>query len=170
MTEQFIPQTRTRSEFVAEAKTWIGTPYAEMHVTARCKKGSRADCIFWTQVAADLGMYQIPTIAYTANPKGQLVRKYIEKHVTVVQSVDEGPINFAEIKPGQIGLFYYRDPAEPQHCAVFFDHPAIPGYHGMIHAYNRRRKVIDGGLENNKFWTQRLMYVYDVPHITDDAP
>lgn len=142
-----------RSVVIAEARTWIGTPY---HHQASLK-GVGCDCLgllrgVWREV---VGAEPEAPPAYSRDWAEALGRETLAeaagRHMT--------PVDVADARPGDVVLFALSDAAPAKHCAIL----SAPGR--MIHAIETHR-VADVAL--GPWWRRRLRYAFAFPQIGDD--
>jgi NlpC/P60 family putative phage cell wall peptidase len=133
----------TREQFVAEARSWIGTPYQHQGRL----KGIACDCIGLVICTAQaLGLTRENPIDYGKRPDGRL-RFSLEQHVE--------PIPTSEAQAADILLFQWN--AVPLHVAIMTD-----GEH-MIHAYLPNRKVVESRIDERI--RRQLEAAYHVPGV-----
>ncbi|MFA5662406.1 C40 family peptidase [Castellaniella sp.] len=114
-----------RDEIVAEARTWIGTPWRHH---GRNRAG--IDCVgLGVVVASRLGITDYDSLDYGRKPVPGLV-----DHIRLV--ADEIPIDSA--MPGD--FFLIRDQGYPFHVAFVSEKHGVKH---IIHAHARRRKVVE---------------------------
>jgi NlpC/P60 family putative phage cell wall peptidase len=133
----------TRTQFVAEARTWLGTPYQHQGRL----KGIACDCIGLVIVTARaLGLSDFDMTDYGRRPDGRL-RPMMEEHLELV------PLD--RLQPGDVLLFRWN--STPVHVAVLTDETHL------IHAYLPNRKVVESTLDEK----MRLMLAgaYHVPGV-----
>jgi len=140
----------TQQLIVAQARTWIGTPF---HHQARLK-GKGCDCLgLIVGVVDELGLKDrngvrlaaYDEVTYSKEPDGA----YLAQKLTGL--LKEVPV--AEACAGDFGLFKVRE--NPQHLAIFSDYE---GALGMIHCYAQARRVVEHRLDDD--WKSRLIKVY----------
>ncbi len=140
----------TPQEIVAQARTWLGTPF---HHQARLKKKG-CDCLgLIVGVVAELDMRDrngVPLadydeVSYSKEPDGA----YLTQKLTGL--LDE--VSIEEAQAGDLALFKVRD--NPQHLAILSDYE---GTLGMIHCYLLTRGVVEHRLDAD--WKSRLDKVY----------
>lgn len=135
-----------RSEIVAAARDWIGTPYRHQ---GRTRAG--VDCIgFVWAVAADLGYHVDIPNNYSSNPSGDQLIKGCER--TLVRS------ERVQLIAGDIAILWGYTRGLPQHFAIMGSHgPRLT----MIHAWSKHAKVVEHGWD--EFWAKRLVAIYELP-------
>lgn len=177
-------EAETRAALVAEARSWVETPYAPYGR----EKGVGADCIFFEAVARTVLGIDKRYRNYSLVPKGRLIESYADRDLVLVacncaepcddckgKAVRRG-VRFADLKPGRLALFYGRNPDEPQHFGMLAEHPKFAGAVTLIHANGREPagKVIEATLTSREEWsrrgatrsfTKRLHKLYDMPGV-----
>jgi NlpC/P60 family putative phage cell wall peptidase len=101
----------TQTEFLALARTWIGTPY---HDQARLK-GVGADCIgFIVGVVSEAtGRHVVAPITYGRYPNPAIALQGIR---------DSGECHDIDVKQARVGdVIYMRIAREPQHFGIISD-------------------------------------------------
>lgn len=143
---------RNRAAFVAAARGWLGTPFH--HQAAVRQVG--CDCIGLLRgVAAELGLSQ-GTVGetryqgYSRAPDPRLLLRGLGESLTRVEGGLAGAL------PGDILLF--RIDRDPQHLAIMTDA-------GMIHAYARRLRVVEHGIDDT--WRARFVSAWRLPEFDD---
>lgn len=130
----------TRSEVVAEARTWLGTPF---HHQGRIK-GVAADCAGVIEgVARHFGFVTVGQIPanYSHQPDGGTMRKVLR------ETMDE--ISVADILPADVLLFAFD--LDPQHVAMVTDL-------GILHSYSQVKRCIETSLDQT--WRNRIRGAY----------
>jgi cell wall-associated NlpC family hydrolase len=164
-----------RSDLVAEARTWKGTPY----VVRGRRKGYEADCIFFQEVFREVCGYGKVYKGYSLMPKNREIEKVLDADLVCVAIADRNPIKFRELLEGRLALFTGSDPNEPQHIGMIANHPKLPEARTLIHAYGRQNN--GGVVTENTICTAStfrrngevrsglggLWKLYDVPGVTD---
>ena len=141
-----------RSEIVAEARTWLDTPY--LHQGRR--KGHGVDCLgLIVGVAHALGLSRYDNRAYSPQPDAVTLQRLCDKHMTLRDG----------LVPGAVALLWMARREVPQHMAIVTD---LPGRLGIIHAHQRLGAVREHGLD--EFWGKRVLAVYDFAGIRDQRP
>jgi cell wall-associated NlpC family hydrolase len=139
--------TVTRAQFVAEARTWVGTPYRHQGRL----KGIACDCVGLVLCTAKaLGLTDIEYLNYDKRPDGTL-RTHCETNME--------PIPRAKLGDGDVLLFHWS--RNPMHLAIVTD--AAAGV--IVHAYLPNRRVVEHRTDE-KWWTQ-VAACYHVPGVTD---
>lgn len=135
--------TVTRAEFVAEARTWLKTPYQHQGRL----KGVACDCIgLVIGVSHALGLTDYDITGYSKRPDGRL-RPVMESQLEMV------PLAAADA--GNIVLFQWN--AAPLHVGIFTDKSHI------IHAYLPNRAVVENIIDAR--WRAQIVAAYCVPGV-----
>lgn len=146
----------TREEIVAEARSWINTPYRHQGRT----KGVGVDCI---GVSIGLGRkfgmcaedfdYQ----GYAREPDGSALMREICKYMV------RRKIGPDELKPGMMLVVSFG--GAPQHFAITAPYPVDPSRLSIVHAYANidRPRVV----ETRLMWHSRFCFVaaFDFPGV-----
>jgi NlpC/P60 family putative phage cell wall peptidase len=136
-------QTVTRAEFLAELRTWIGTPYRHQGRL----KGIGVDCVGLVIGAArECGIADVQVTGYDRRPDGTLLSRMLE-HVS--------PVAFNEAQPGDVLLFQFATVA--MHIGVL----SAPDM--LIHAYMPNRKVVEHRLDDA--WLAKVAGAFQVPGV-----
>ncbi|MEM9429465.1 MAG: peptidase [Pseudomonadota bacterium] len=138
----------TRTEIVAEARTWIGTPYVHQ---ASCL-GAGADCLgllrgVWRAL---YGAEPAPVPAYTwdwSEPDG------VER---LMAAAVEHLVEERDARPGSVLIFRMRQSSVAKHIGILTD--ASPKR--FIHAYTRAG-VVEAAL--SEAWARRIAGVFAFP-------
>ena len=159
-----MAQIITVDEFIAEARSWIDTPY---HHQGRKKntpdrKGG-CDCLgLILGVCGNLGMQslirdkkgkRIPLarfdeVTYSMQPNGLRFKSEIEKHLLQISA--------SEMRPGDMPLFHFSD--NPQHVGIIAELGAPINSLSVIHCNALASRVSEHPLD--KQWMRRLVAVY----------
>lgn len=138
----------TRAEIVAEARTWIGTPFHH----GACLKGVGVDCIHLAigacrVIGAIPEEYAAPS--YTMTPDGRLREHCDRNMVSVPQQA---------MRPGDVCLFAID--LDPQHVGIVGDYRY--GGLSVIHAVYKR-----GVIETRLMFSRALRFVaaYRIPGV-----
>lgn len=148
----------SRAAFVAEARSWIGTPYVHQHDA----KGVGCDCGGLLR-GASIALGLLPTNyldllpqarGYSQKPDGVVMQRSCEQFFR--------RITVAEIRPGDVLLFRFGP--HPQHTAIVADRPNGSGL-TMIHSLGPIHpcKVIEHGLDET--WRRRIVAAYSIPGV-----
>lgn len=139
----------TRADVVAEARTWIGTPF---HHNA-CLKGVGVDCIHLPigackNIGAIPSDYEAP--AYSSNPDGVTLREHCDRNMISVPK--------DAMRPGDICLFAID--IDPQHVGIVGDYRY--GGLSVIHSVYKR-----GVIETRLMFSRALQFVaaYRIPGV-----
>lgn len=131
-----------RDQIVAEARTWIDTPFKHQ---ARVK-GLGVDCAgIVIETGRALGLLDYPEQGYSRQPSpdkmGALLDEYLDR------------IDKNEVMPGDI---YWMRFIEPMHLAI--STVLNDGRTGIVHAYSRVGKCTEHGLDAK--WRGRIVRAY----------
>lgn len=146
----------TRAEVVAEARAWIGTPYAhQAHL-----RGVGCDCGgLIGGVAVALGIVSADWwetafakhIGYSRQPHGNSLVDVLDVFMTRIDP--------AEAQPADVLVFRFR--REPQHVGIVVPHD---GGMGMVHALNAgTRAVVEHRIDEK--WQRRVTHAYALPGV-----
>lgn len=119
----------TRAAIVAEARTWVGTPWVHQHR----EKGIAVDCVgLVIGVAKALGLLapDFDVTGYGRAPDGTLLARCAE-HLR--------PLGRDEMRPGDVLVLATSQ--EPQHMGIVGDYRH--GGLSLIHAASHQRRVIE---------------------------
>jgi len=139
----------TREEIVAEARTWIGTPWKHQGRL----KGRSCDCLglivgVLQKFEPDLRGFK-DTRDYSHTPDVREAEKLLETYLAKIPR--------EEAKPGDILRFYFDKDSL---------HLGFVTQKGMIHAYNLAgRKVTEHAIPPD--WQCKIVRVYRIPGIND---
>ena len=139
----------TRDDIIAEARTWLGTPW---HHQASVK-GAGCDCIGFIRGVAEpfLAKVDIP-LDYT--PTWHLYRAEPRMYLGFKTVAEE--IAPADVLPADILLFGAgKGPAH--HCAFL-----TPGG-GLIHCYQEAGRVVEQAFSD--FWRPKLRHAFRFPNL-----
>jgi len=138
----------TRSDIVACAQGYVGTPWRHMG-----NDGRGVDCVgLLVAIWRDLRFTPKPVIPpYRREPDGSLLEYFHEYMI---------PIPVHKLKVGSALIFAYQ--GSPYHVGVVVD----PDRRSMIHAYARTRKVVFDIIDHGQE-TRRLICAWDYPGVTD---
>lgn len=141
----------TRAQFVAEARTWLGTPFQHQ---ARVR-GAGVDCVgLVIGVARDLGLADVRIADYPRTPQASRLLVECRQHMT--------PIALADARPGDVLLMRFR--RDPQHVAVVADY--VHGGLSIVHAYEGAGAVVEHRLDDA--WLARVVAAFAVPGVVDE--
>ena len=169
-------EAEIRAALVAEARTWVGTPYQPYGR----RKGVEADCVFHHQVSRIVfgGGPDIPK-RYSQMPSQRALEKAADASLILIACAEASPISFSALKPGQLALFVGRNPDEPQHFGMLAEYPKNPAWFSMIHAMGSEAsggEVVETIAVTPQSWgrfgeirsmKRRLWKLYDFPGVTD---
>ncbi|MEN0078601.1 MAG: NlpC/P60 family protein [Pseudomonadota bacterium] len=147
----------TRSEVLAEARSWLGTPYR--HQASR--KGVGADCLGLVRGVwrACIGPEPEAIPPYTpdwAEDTGEdtllnAARRYLVE------------IPIGQATPGDVLLFRMASGAPAKHCAIIS--ASVPGAGRILHAY-WGRSVCETALVS--WWQRRIAASFSFPDLEND--
>jgi len=134
-----------RNAVVAEAKTWVGTPFLHQGRI----KGRGVDCVgLVIGVAHELKLAEYVEVAYGRMPDpvrmGSLLNQYLDK------------IPRSKAQPGDI--LWMRFSRSPTHVAIL-------SHSGIIHSYSEIGKCIEHRLDS--VWESRIVGCYKYKGIVD---
>lgn len=138
---------------VAEARTWIGTPY----VHQASLKGAGCDCLglvrgVWRVVTGTEPETPPPYSRDWSERSGtETLRDAAARHMLA--------IDVAEAREGDVPLFAYDRLAPAKHCAILTGSVDAPGAR-MIHAYDRL-PVAEVAL--GPWWRRRVRFAFRFP-------
>lgn len=133
-----------RSDIVAEARTWIGTPWRHQ----LCVKGVGVDCgQLIAGVARALGLRDVLITGYARIPDGSL-RGICAKHMKAI------PVS--EAQAGDAVLMKFD--SEPQHLGILGDY--LHGGVSLIHSTLKNRKVVEHRLDDR--WRSYCVAAYSI--------
>ena len=143
----------TRSDVVAQARSWLGTPYQHQ---ARCK-GAGVDCAgLIIGVAHALGASLYDTTAYGRQPLGAKLLEILQANAR--------PAGHAWL-PGQIVLMRFA--SEPQHLGLLASCTHAPGQLNLIHAYGHSGRVVEHRLSS--LWRTRVLARFEFPGVQNSG-
>lgn len=135
--------TVTRAQFVAEARTWLGTPYRHQGRL----KGVAVDCIGLALcVARDVGISDFEFSGYQKRPDGTL-KSHMDSKVE--------PVSFALAQPADLILFQFNNC--PMHVGILSENWQV------IHAYAPNRKVVEHRIDERLF--SMVTGAYHIPGV-----
>ncbi|MGH8566844.1 MAG: NlpC/P60 family protein [Gammaproteobacteria bacterium] len=127
-----------RESIVAEARTWLGTPYR--HQGRR--KGLACDCAgLVIGVAHGLGLSEFDFRAYGPLPHSGTLERLLAEHMD--------RIDVAEASPGDVLVLAWL--SEPQHLGIRTNI-------GILHSYAGARRVVEHRID--EIWQARLRGAY----------
>lgn len=135
-----------RYEIVKKAREYIGTRFRHQGR----KKGGSVDCVgLLACVAQELGISDYDRKVYSSQPTEGLL-------VSELKNICE-EIPIEEAGPGDVLVFWIsRKTKRTQHAGIMTDK-------GMIHAYQKVRKVVEHGLDDK--WKSRLCTAFRFPGV-----
>lgn len=136
----------TRDEIVAEARTWIGTPF---HHQGR-KKGIGVDCA--GIIAGVLQRFDVPHKDhenYTREESTHMMR----------QSLDEALVKIDRLEPGAVVLFFLRRRENTCHVGIMETDSTI------IHADMRHGVKKVTRMRLSAGWMKRIHTIYRLPGV-----
>jgi NlpC/P60 family putative phage cell wall peptidase len=142
----------TRSDIVAEARAWIGTPYRHQ----ASLKGVGCDCLglvrgVWRAVLGDEPQAAPAYSRDWAEASGEeALANAARAHLIEIEP--------AQFQPGDVLLFRYRDRYPAKHAAIV-SAPAM-----MVHAHDGAA-VAEVAIA--PWWRRRLAYAFRFPGVTD---
>ena len=139
-----------RAAIIAEARTWIGTPYHHQAST----KGAGCDCLGLVR-----GVWRG---VYGKEPEEPppYSRDWAEAHRQETLADAAGrhmvPVAIADIQPGDVVLFALNERAPAKHCAI------LTGLDRMVHSYESH-PVAEVSL--SPWWRRRIRFVFAFPDL-----
>lgn len=135
----------SRAEIVAEARLWVGTPYAHMGRVI----GHGVDCYGVIEmVGRALGVYIPDGITYSRIPDEEELIRNMDTYAVHI------PV--ADAKEGDILILPWNK--KMRHMAILTDR-------GMLHSYEPVGRVIEHAM--NDVWKRRIRRAYQFPGVTD---
>jgi NlpC/P60 family putative phage cell wall peptidase len=144
--------TLNRSAIVAEARSWIGTPYRHQ----ASLKGVGCDCLglvrgVWRVV---VGAEPEPVPPYAPDWAEATQREALAaaglRHFT--------PVGLAAIEPGDVVLFRWRAGLPAKHAAL------VTAASSMVHSHSG---AVVAEVAMAPWWRRRLAYAFRFPGVTD---
>lgn len=158
MADQKSAARVSRAEIVAEARSWIGTPYRHQ----ASLKGAGADCLGLIRgvYRTFCGPEKEPIMPYSPNwaeETGQeTLRDAARRHLV---EIDAAPLRDGEpLRDGDVILIRVRDRGPAKHAAI------ASGPDTIVHAYDRHA-VAENALPSA--WRRRIAYAFQFPDVTD---
>ncbi len=144
----------TRADIVAEARTWIDTPF----VHQGREKGFACDCIgHILGIAWVFGMTDFDFRHYTpGHSDSKAILDHLDKMAIRI------PIEQMDI--GDIVTMYFAGPG-PTHLGILTPRPKNSGKFGIIHAMYPMGKVKEHRLSTD--WMNRIRRAYQYPGVID---
>lgn len=133
----------TRGQVVAEARTWIGTPFVHQGRL----KGVGVDCVgVVIGVAHALGISDFDIVSYPMLPDSQMMGRILAEHLD--------PVSSKSLLPGDI--LWLRFMGEPQHVAIITGLSPLTVVHSFAGARTPRclEQPLDG------LWWRRVAGCY----------
>lgn len=148
----------SRARIVAEARSWIGTPY----IHRASLKGAGCDCLglvrgVWRAV---YGAEPEALPAYAAD----WAEATGEERLAGAGMRHLVPVAIGDIRPGDVMLFRWRAHLPAKHAAILTDTPGPDGPARMIHAHDGAA-VAEVHLA--PWWRRRLAYAFAFPALGD---
>ncbi len=144
----------SRADVLAEARTWLGTPW---HHSA-CVKGEGVDCVYFPfAVCRDLGIlpagFTMPE--YVKTPDGATLMATCDR---LMQRVSRADMREAD-------LIVLATDVDPQHVGIIYDYR--PGVFGIIHASNDRSVTPPRVIEHRLMFHRKLQFIaaYRLPNV-----
>lgn len=135
--------TATRSQVVAEARTWLNTPYRHQGRL----KGVSVDCVgLAIGVSQALGLTSYDIEGYARRPDGTL-KGEMDNVLHVIGKHEAGA--------GDLLLFHWANC--PMHVGI------LTGPNSIIHAYALNRKVVEHDLDAR--WKKQITAAYRIPGV-----
>jgi NlpC/P60 family putative phage cell wall peptidase len=158
MADQKLADRLDRAAIVAEARSWIDTPYRHQ----ASLKGAGADCLGLIRgvYRAFYGSEKEPIAPYSPNwaeETGQeTLRDAARRHLV---EIDAAPFrDGAPLQEGDVILIRVKDRGPAKHAAI------VSGADSIIHAYDRHA-VAENVLP--AAWRRRIAYAFQFPGVTD---
>lgn len=159
--------TVTRAQVIAEARSWVGTPF---HHQGRLK-GVGVDCAgLLICVGKALGLSDFDVTGYARVPDGRTLLRHCDEHMTRIPR--------DEAQPGDVLLMRWR--RYPQHVAIVADRPPSfaqerfggqtlrslgGGGLNIIHAHEDAGSCVEHRLDET--WAARVVQAYRIPGLCD---
>lgn len=144
-------QPTTRKKIVELARKYKGVPFR--HQGRSIITG--VDCAgLVVCIIATLGYQYKEDLRYGRNAEKFTLKKEMDLHLCKIKK--------HEIQPGDILLM--KIDRVPQHVAIVSDY--VHGGLGMIHCYDRVKKVVEHRLAN--VWKARIVQAYEMPDLQED--
>lgn len=140
-----------RSEIVAAARRWVGTPY---HHQASLR-GVGCDCLglvrgVWREV---IGAEPERMPGYAPDWAEMCGRE------TLLEAAGRHFVPAAQLRGGALLVFRWRKGAPAKHVGI-----AVDGGR-LVHAYDSAGRAVEGALA--PVWSRRLVATFDFPGVTD---
>jgi NlpC/P60 family putative phage cell wall peptidase len=148
----------SRARIVAEARSWIGTPYRHQ----ASLKGAGCDCLglvrgVWREVYGVEPEEPPPYSPDWAEETGEeTLRDAARRHM---REIDAGPLRKGAPLPlGSLVLIRVKERGPAKHAAI------ATGQHRIVHAYSGHA-VAENDLPDA--WARRIAYAFEFPALTD---
>jgi NlpC/P60 family putative phage cell wall peptidase len=144
----------SRADIVAEARSWIGTPY--LHQASL--KGVGCDCLglvrgVWRAIYGEEAERPPPyTRDWAEARRRETLAEAAARHMI--------PVALDAIRPGDVVLFAMRETAPAKHCVIV----SAPGR--MIHSIESH-PVAEVALWLPRAYGRRMRFAFSFPHLTD---
>lgn len=137
----------TRAELLAEARSWLGTPWQHQGRT----KGVAVDCVgLVIEVARATGVMTVDEAAnYRRRPDGITLERKLAEYLARV--------SLSKIQPADVVLI--ATASAPDHVAFVGDYPG--GGLTLLHAYMPMRKVVEHRLDAT--WRRQIVAAFALP-------
>lgn len=157
--------TSIREQLVAEARSWIGTPYAPYGRV----RGKAADCVFLEEVGNKVLGTRWRHKGYSLVPYDRQLERVTDEIMVIVADSTDGPINESMLEIGMCALFYGVGSKEPQHFGMVARHKTLPHVFTLIHAGGNviRGRVCERSFSNQKLYMDSIVKLYDFPGVVD---
>lgn len=133
-----------RAAVVAEARKWIGTPFAHIG-----RNEHAVDCAgLVIKVAHALGLSSFDFTCYAKRPDGETLQRLCDEHMR----------RKGLMEPGDVALIRFLK--HPQHLGIIGDYPVV-GHVSIIHAV--RHGVVEHIVDDA--WRHRIVQVYALPGV-----
>jgi NlpC/P60 family putative phage cell wall peptidase len=127
-----------RTDILAEAKTWLGTPFKHQGRV----KGRGVDCVgIVIGIAHHFNLTDFDYVEYSHLPDGVTMRKLLDENLQ--------PILIDQAQPGDVYLMRFE--YQPQHVSIVTEY-------GMIHAYAQVRRCVEHRIDD--IWRSRIVAAY----------
>lgn len=137
----------SRSEVLAEARTWIGTRFQHQGRV----KGAGVDCAgLVIGVARDLGLADAKVEGYSRHPDGVSLLAFCRQYMLSVA--------VGEAVPADVLIFSFA--SHPQHLAFRSE---LDGRPALIHAFADARCVVEHDFD--EVWQSRLRAAFRIPGV-----
>lgn len=137
-----------RARIVAEARTWIGTPWVHQHRA----KGIGVDCAgLPIEICKGLNLSTFDLTDYDRLPDGVELKRLCDEQMT--------PIPIRDMQPADAVLIQFV--GRPQHLGILADY--LYGGLSLIHATNAIGKVVEHRLSPE--WRAKIVGAYRLPGV-----